>query len=296
MIGGVALLCLSVVGIIGYLIFDSVFASNPVVLKVGDKEIRHDYFSARLEAFINQQGGALAQENLLPLGQVLLDDIAEEEVLLQSTDDLGISISDEDVQTEIETRIGATPETDFSAYRLGLEGELETSNLNEDQYRHIVEAELARTRVQEKFASEVGVTTLQARFHRLSVVTEEDAGAARQRLIDGEDFAEIALELDPTAVEPEDGPEFQTIDTQEIEIQDALRELEPDEVSEPIAIDDRFLVIQLLEREARLLDPGDAEVIATTRVTRYLEMRREEVGVEEDLSEEELIDAFEKAL
>jgi parvulin-like peptidyl-prolyl isomerase len=292
----VSLLGLAVVGVIGYLVFQSLFSSNPVVLRVGDEEIRHDYFTARLASYIEQQGGAVPGENILPYGQTVLDDIAEEEVILQSLDDNGLSVSEEEIDAEIEGRIGVTREEDFALYRAGLEQELVDSKLSEDEYRHVVRAELARTKLADKFVAEVGETAEQARFHRLNLVTEADAETARQRLMAGEEFAAIALELDPTAVEPEDGPEFVVLQTLEAEIREAIADLEPNEVSEPLLVRDRFAVIQLLEKAVRPIEEGAQSEIAGANLAVYIEDQAEAIGVEEDLSDEELVDALEEAI
>lgn len=296
LVGGVALLGVAVLAVIGYLVYQSLFASNPVVLRVGDDEIRHDYFSARLAAYIEEQGGAVPGQNILPFGQTVLDDIAEEEVLLQSLDDQGLTVTDEEVDAEIESRIGIGREEDFAIFRAGLEQELVDSRLSEDEYRHVVRAELARTKLAEHFLAEVGETAVQARFHRLNLVTEADAEMARERLMEGEEFATIALELDPTAVEPEDGPDFVVLQTLETEVREALEELEPDEVSEPLAVEDRFVVVQLLEREVRPIEEGQSAMIGAARLAVFIEEQAEVIGVEEDLSDEELIDALEEAL
>jgi parvulin-like peptidyl-prolyl isomerase len=292
----VSLLGLAVVGVIGYLVFQSLFSSNPVVLRVGDEEIRHDYFTARLASYIEQQGGAVPGENILPYGQTVLDDIAEEEVILQSLDDNGLSVGEEEIDAEIEGRIGVTREEDFALYRAGLEQELVDSKLSEDEYRHVVRAELARTKLADKFVAEVGETAEQARFHRLNLVTEADAETARQRLMAGEEFAAIALELDPTAVEPEDGPEFVVLQTLEAEIREAIADLEPNEVSEPLLVRDRFAVIQLLEKAVRPIEEGAQSEIAGANLAVYIEDQAEAIGVEEDLSDEELVDALEEAI
>lgn len=296
LIAGVGILGLAVLGVIGYLVFQSLFSSNPVVLRVGDEEIHHDYFTSRLASYIEQQGGTVPGENILPFGQTVLDDIAEEEVILQSLDDNGISVTDEEIDAEIESRIGIKREENFGLFRQGLEQELVDSKLSEDEYRHVVRAELARSKLAEKFVSEVGATATQARFHRLNLVTEADAETARQRLLDGEDFATISLDLDPTAVEPEDGPEFVVLDTLETEVREAIEQLELNGVSEPIAVGDRFVVLQLLEREVRPIEEGAQSEIAGADLAVYIEEQAEAIGVEEDLSDEELIDALEEAI
>jgi parvulin-like peptidyl-prolyl isomerase len=296
LIGGVALLGVAVFAVIGYLVYQSLFNSNPVVLRVGDEEVHHDYFTARLASYIEEQGGTVPGENILPFGQTVLDDIAEEEILLQSLEGEGLSVTDDEVDAEIQQRIGVTKEEDFALFRAGLEAELVDSRLSEDQYRHVVRAELARSKLAEHFLAQIGETAEQARFHRLNPVTEADAEAARERLLAGEDFAAIALDLDPTAVEPEEGPEFVVLQTLEEEIREALAELEPNEVSEPILIRDRYAVLQLLEREVLPIEEGQRPTIGAAALAVFIEDQAEVIGVEEDLSDEELVDALEEAI
>lgn len=296
LIGGVALLALAVVGIIGFLLVREAFPSNPVVLRVGEEEVRQDYYTSRLRQFVAQQPNALAAGNFRPLGDVLLQQIADEEVLLQSLDDIEIEVTDEEVQAEIDSRIGAGRQEDFEAYRQGLRDELEAFELSEDQYRSVVRRALAQQELEVRFTEDIGESASMARFHRLDLASREDAEEARQRLLDGDEFTEVALELAPTNIEPEDGPEFALVEVQSLEVQEAINSLEPDAVSEVIETDNGFIVIQLIEQQVRPLSDSEKTSLAQSRYANYIDMRAEELGVEEDLSDDELADAFTEVL
>jgi parvulin-like peptidyl-prolyl isomerase len=294
---GVGVLVVAVLGVIGYLVVSSLFPSNPVVMRVGDDEVRLNYYSARLETFTNEQGAGLTDPNqLFPLGHVLIEEIAEERVLLQSLDDRGISVSDEEVQQQIELTVGASPESAFQLYRSGLTEELDNLNLSEGEYREMVRAQLARTKLQEQFQAEVGETAPQARFHRLDPTSREDAEEAQRRLEEGEDFAQIALDLSPQSIEPESGPDWVTVGTLDRPIRDAIDGLEADAVSDPIQTDIGFTVVQLLEKQARPLEESDKSALATALFNQYIEDRKEELGFVDDLSDDELTDAFQSFL
>jgi parvulin-like peptidyl-prolyl isomerase len=296
LLGGVAVLAVAVLGVVVYQVYINLFPSNPLVLRVGDREVHYDYFAARLGRLVEEQGGLVPGQNPLPLGQVQLDAIIEEEILLQSLDDAGITVSDTEVQEEIETRIGAEEATDFEAYRRGLIEELEDFGLSEEEYRRLVTAQLARNKLEEKFQAEIGDVAPQARFHRLNLTSQEDADAARERLLAGDEFADVALEFDPTAVEPESGPDWVTIGAQGEDVSAALEQLEPDEVSEPISTGAGFVVVQMIEKQTRPIDESDRTALASARFIEYIQAREEELGVVDELSDEELADAFAEAL
>ncbi|MPZ23449.1 MAG: hypothetical protein GEU28_07870 [Dehalococcoidia bacterium] len=306
LVGGVAILAIAVIGVIGYLLVRSLFPSNPVVLRVGDEDIRLNYYAARLETFLVQQGGLTDINQVLPIANILLQDIAQEEIILQSLDEAGVEVTDDDVQIEIERRIGVTEEEDFARYRQGLIDELDRASLNEDQYRHLVSAELARTRMQDTFQQEQVQETVipflpplsfgpHASFNQLNLGTEEEAADARQRLLDGEDFTTVALELDPAAVPPESGSPFQPVFILDQAVQDAIETLEAEAISDVLETSLGFSVVQLIDKGPHLLSEGDHAGIAQSRFDEFLEERREAIGVEEDLSDSEIVDAFEKA-
>jgi parvulin-like peptidyl-prolyl isomerase len=72
--------------------------------------------------------------------------------------------------------------------------------------------------------------------------------------------------------------------------------LEPDEVSEPIPTGAGFIVIQMVEKQTRPIDESDRTALASARFIEYIQGREEELGVVDELSDEELADAFAEAL
>ena len=87
----------------------------------------------------------------------------------------------------------------------------------------------------------------------IAVENLEDARDARTRIAAGDDFAEVAAEISLDASAPRGGilsPVSRLDPVWPQSFREALFNLEPDQLSNPIAVDDRFLLLRLEREEA----------------------------------------------
>jgi hypothetical protein len=173
-----------------------------------------------LITFYQQQLEQL-QTALLTIPQTALDELIDDELIRDMASEEGIVVSDDDVEQSImdDLRRAASPQstgTTTDTVQLPTptpvpqaqldefyKNVLDSMGLSDKEFRTIVERGLLRTKVQELLASQVDTTGLVAHVQMIQTDSQEEAIAARERIEDGEDFALVAPEVstDPGSVE-----------------------------------------------------------------------------------------------
>ncbi len=127
------------------------------------------------------------------------------------------------------------------------------AHLTEADYDRLVAAPaLARQRVREALAAEVGQSAPQARAAHLLVPTREEAEAARARIVDGgESFATVAREISTDQGSAANGGELGWFVREEMvaPFADAAFSLEPGTISEPVESEFGWHVIKVEEAD-----------------------------------------------
>ncbi len=162
-------------------------------------QFMYDYYQQQIEQLQSQLG------NPEDLGQTVLDDLIDDELIRQEANRRGISVTPEEVQLEIETQFGyernpptptptpiitatqtitptptATPITEArfqEMYATTLEALNEQAGFSEADFRDIFEAMLYRERLQEAMGEEVPTTAEQVHARQIQVENEEEAEA-----------------------------------------------------------------------------------------------------------------------
>jgi len=177
----------------------------------------------------------LSPANAPVIGEQVLDQLIQEELVRQEADRRGITVAPEEVQREIERYFGydrdpvtptpgptvvtspltltevltptpttvppptPTPMTEEEFRRLYstyLEQSLKPLDVSEQQYRSWVEASLLVEKLQEQMSAEVPTVADQVKLWLLAVDSEERANELAARLGAGEDFQALADELE----------------------------------------------------------------------------------------------------
>ena len=177
----------------------------------------------------------LSSANAPVIGEQVLDQLIQEELVHQEADRRGIAVAPEEVQREIERYFGydrdpvtpmpeptvvtspltltevltptpttvppptPTPMTEEEFRRLYstyLEQSLKPLDVSEQQYRSWVEASLLVEKLQEQMSAEVPTMADQVKLRILAVDSEERANELAVRLDAGEDFQALADELE----------------------------------------------------------------------------------------------------
>jgi peptidyl-prolyl cis-trans isomerase SurA len=269
---------------------ERVAASRAPVAVVNGQPVRLQDYQARVRyerfSLLNTFGGQIELQQLIPflrdqLPPALLDTMIEEAFVKQYAEEAGIAVEDAEVQTAIEEQLGFTggsssapasegtveadapvEETasaapsptreDFEqAYQQYIVTVETQAGVTEQAFRDIVRTRLLRDQVRAAITQDVPTTAPQIQHQRILVETEEEAQAARQRLLDGEDFATVAEEVSQeSATATGDGEGTWSRQT---DLPAAIREpaanLPIGEISDPIEATNGFYIVEVLGRE-----------------------------------------------
>jgi hypothetical protein len=200
-------------------------------------------------------------------------------LIAEEAEELGIAVSDSEVEQQIQVWLGYTegiptprpdsgePTTATVALPTSItRDELQTrfreemdfiadAGVSERQYRGIVKRQLLREQVAEHFASLVPQTGLVAQVQTIQLDTQEDADAAKARLDAGEDFASVAAEVSTDASTKDAGGDLGWIALGQMtarygqEFERAAFNTQVDTTSEPVASNDKYYIIRVLDRD-----------------------------------------------
>ncbi len=265
-------------GIIGFAFFqdwyeEHVERPNSKALQVGETTFDLDYFARRLKLMVGEFGLQQQPEQAGVLVNLMANALGSEELLRQRAPvDLGVSVTPEDMELAIGDRLGLT-ESDPEAFAAALEQELKRSDLSDEEYRQMIEADLLITRVQEVFSLSVPETIEQVRMRQILVGTEDEARSVLERLDAGEDFGELAGELSLDTATKEEGGERGWVDSaseeegrerewlarDELDLSYAVKvfDLEVGVLSELIPGPGGYFIFEVEEKEAEREVTGD---------------------------------------
>jgi parvulin-like peptidyl-prolyl isomerase len=199
------------------------------VLATQDTESGSQSFQDYVQGQINDLQSQLAPENAEAIGQQVLDQMIQEELVRQEAQRRDIAVSAEELQDSIHESFGydpdATPapsssppltttesltmsqptpaptptpmtEADFlEMYNGYIRDGLKPLGISEQQYRSWVEISLLTERLQEDMKEELPQEAEQIKLRYLSVGDQERAENLAQRLDSGEDFQTLADEV-----------------------------------------------------------------------------------------------------
>ena len=162
-------------------------------IKVEDTGIRLDYFSKRLKIYVGQFGGqgtdAAQPASALP---AVADLLIQEEILFRFAEERNVTVSDEEVDDAIATRLSTG--VDDPSFDLIFQQEVTRSQLSEDEYRRMVEASVLADKMKQGFEKEVPKTAESAHYRQILVGSEEKAQEILDEMKAGGDFAALAKE------------------------------------------------------------------------------------------------------
>ena len=195
---GVAALVALALGIIAYTVISDEIADRnrpgSTVLAVDDRDFSLEYFTSRVETFIQQNGGpgVVRPENYSVAVQSVQEQLIEEQILLRFAGEKGQAATEDEVNQEIATRMNIN--VDDPNFGTRFQEELTRSGLDEEEYRETATASVLRRKVLEKFTSEVPPTAESVHYRLIAVSEETEANALRTQIEGGADFAALAKE------------------------------------------------------------------------------------------------------
>jgi foldase protein PrsA len=235
-----------------------------------------------------QQQIQYAQSQITSAPQDVLEELIDNELVLQESKRLGIAVSDEDLQLEIEKQFGydanpptatptpitttwpvtvtptftPTPMTQ-EAFQLRYAEVVKSLNdqlkFSEAEVRDLFRVDLYRQKLQEYLGNQLPTSELQVHARHILLATQEEADAALARLKAGEDFVAVAKELSTDETTKEEGGDLGWFPMGQMDLtfEQAAFATAPGQISEVIPTAYGFHIIQVVERdENRQLEPS----------------------------------------
>lgn len=218
----------------------------------------------------------------------LLTSRIRSELVAQGAEDLGITVTEEDIAAERETLIEQTGGQE------AFEQALAESGLSEEEIDRRLRDQLLQQRVLEEIAPEITEEEVATRLEEdyvgaarhILVETEEEAQDVVDQLNSGADFGELAQETstDPSAAQNSGDlgliPVGQTVP----EFEEAVASGEPGEIVGPIETQFGFHVIEVYEPDQQVVEDqirGEAlQESGQAALQGWLAEQAEEIGVE----------------
>jgi len=157
-------------------------------------------------------------------------------------------------------------QADFKSYM----DSLDQYGIKESDLRRIFQAELLRNKMIDKIAVDVKAEEEMVWARHILVADEATALAARERIINGEDFAAVAAELSTDTSNKDTGGDLGWFNRSAMvePFGEVAFALEIGEISQPVQTDFGFHLIQVLGHEVR---PLDSDAFQTARETAFEE-------------------------
>ncbi len=192
LIGGAAVLLVFVLGLIGWRWYDQTFrVPEKVIIRVGeDHEYKLKYYADRLYPYVQtvaQTGTsvAIAEQQLLRI----LEDEALVRILAAER---GITVSDEEITTEIAAQLGVSAGGAGSSFDTLYRQRLQTVAMSNENYREWTESQVYADKLTDALIAELGETTEMVTLRAVVSASEEDALAIKERIEGGEDMGTVA--------------------------------------------------------------------------------------------------------
>jgi len=239
------------VGAFGYY-QTTIKAEKESVLRVGDRAFDMGYMERRLRYEIHNAfvGDAVVDDARSAALTVLLD-VRDEELDRLGAPELGISVSEEEIDADIRLQLRVPESTDTGVFAEAYRNEVRESGLHPGEYREVVAARLREEKLRQRFRDQIPATAEQVHLRDI-LVSENDKQAVLDRLAAGEDFAALAMEVSLDSNSALGGDlDWQPRGALPLATESAVFSLEVGQVSEPVALSGGYYYLyQVLEKAA----------------------------------------------
>lgn len=247
---------------------------EPITIEDYQKQI------AQVEAFFEQEGLDLGsqegQERLAQASRQVLEQMIDQVLIRQAAVEMGISISDEELEAKIQEII------EQSGGQEQFEQSLQDTGTSYEDFRQMLLDQLLSEAVFSAVTASISSVAEQVHARHILLSTRERAEEVLARLQGGEDFAFLAKEYSEDVSSRERGGDmgFFPQGVMPPEVEDAAFSLEVGQTSEIIQSQFGFHIMQVLEREEGEIAPEIFESLRQQTFMQWLAERRESATIE----------------
>ena len=242
------------IGVFGYC-ETNVKPKGVSVIRVGDRAFDMGYMERRLRYEIhNPISDPQVLANVNSAVATALQDVTNGELDRRGAAELGVSVSEDEIDAEIRLRLRVPETADTGVFAEAYRNEVLQSGLHPDEYREVVAARLLEVKLRQHFRDQIPATTEQVRLRDIRVKTQAEAQKVLERLQAGEDFAALVAELSLDTTTKDKGGEmdWQPRGGMPPEVESAVFSLEVGQLSGPVYQnqDGAYYLYQVLEKAA----------------------------------------------
>jgi parvulin-like peptidyl-prolyl isomerase len=250
----------------------------PLVAKVNGVEITEPQYQRALARRQMETGAA----DPSVLASIVLDNLIEQVLIDQAAVDLGVTVSDEQLDTEVQSFV--TDAGGAENWQLWLNQNGYTS----DEFRDALRGMMVTAQVQAAVVQNVGGTAPHVHARHILVKTEAEAKDVLARLQAGEDFAALAKELSLDVTSADQGGDlgwFTENELLEPSLAQVAFSLLPGQIAGPVATRLGYHVIQTLAFEDRPVAADKAANLAQIQFENWLQSMTEGATIERYLNQ-----------
>lgn len=268
------------------LVFTVILPPRASALVVGDEVITAGEVANRARMLAVFSGGV----GFTGAGEFVdraIDQLIREEVLRQAGVALVGEVSEADVRRVTAEQLGIPDDADDAQFEAQYREFLDAVGVSRADFDRMMRAEATREALRDHFEGQLEESGPQVRLLTASSDEEGRIAELRDRVLGGEDFVEVAVELELAEGEEELDGGWRADELLEDRVRDAIEDLDAGEVSgivhEGGGLD--FVLYFVAEREAdREYDEATLTQLAQARVTEFVDAQREQLEVRVELS------------
>lgn len=234
-----------------------------VVARVNGVPITQAEFDAAFVRYAREESAA----DTLTLASQVLDMLIEQELVAQGAAKLGITVSDADIEAEIQgLRSMVSGEEEWQEF-------LQQNGYSEDELRAAQRDTLLSLRVQEYLMATLQGNVPQVRARHIVVRSEAEANVILNALSAGADFAALALQHSTDVTTRESGGElgwFTRTELLDARLTEIAFALEPNQIAGPIPTRIGYHILQTLEKAERPIEPERLTFLAETLYNQWI--------------------------
>lgn len=222
------------------------------------------------------------QARLSQARQDVLDGLIDDVLIEQGSAALGVSVSEDELEAQIEADIAV------GGGQAAFDEWLQATGQTRDDYKRMLRQAMISQRVWEIVTAGVPEVIEQVHARDIVVDNEETAQQILASLQEGADFAALAREHSLDLATKDNGGDLGWFPhgLLAIELENAAFALQPGEVSQAILLGERFHIIQVVEREvARALSPEMQTLLMQNMFEQWLEEQRSAAVIERFVGE-----------
>lgn len=222
------------------------------------------------------------QARLSQARQDVLDGLIDDVLIEQGSAALGVSVSEDELEAQIEADIAV------GGGQAAFDEWLQATGQTRDDYKRMLRQAMISQRVWEVVTAGVPEVIEQVHARDIVVDNEETAQQILASLQEGADFAALAREHSLDLATKDNGGDLGWFPhgLLAIELENAAFALQPGEVSQAILLGERFHIIQVVEREvARALSPEMQTLLMQNMFEQWLEEQRSAAVIERFVGE-----------